>query len=202
MTTNSIWQTSDSFTILELSYLLADMEPAPPSDEMPPVVRLTMKNTLRALRFGHPAPFRGPFLDRHAMKPKPFGSGYFLNACDEILVHDKPIRPDFFDNFRMTRPEAMGLAEALGLRPVWLFRDKPKKKSRYSPEEERCLQIAANLKRGNPSITRQQAARHPDMVAAWRPTNQTEGTLMRLIAPIINPERKPGRPKGCKAPQK
>ena len=127
MNISPVWFICKEFSLIELAQLLAGFEPVTPvtveSDskriDLPPAAVVLLKEILRFMRQGRG--FVHAFLDRYAFKPAPFHHGFFLDACDMILLHDAEIKPDFFDQFSVLRSEAMDIAEVLELRPAWLF---------------------------------------------------------------------------------
>ncbi len=122
-----IWNDVENFSVIGAAYLLAGEDPPPPNLASPPHVIEYLKRVLRLVKYGKSG--RGSevpsFLDRHSGKPKPFHSGYFLQACEKVLNGDEPILAEFFAEFSFTRPELQTIASAMNLRPAWLFSGDP-----------------------------------------------------------------------------
>ena len=134
MPVNPVWRTCESFTVLEVAYLLADIEPEPVYEPMPPAAIAALKGILRFVRYGKAA----AFLDRHALKSKPFHSVSFLDACERVLDKAERIQPGFFRRCEwLTYPAEEALYAGAPLYAE-LF-------NQYTIERQECSEVARDM---------------------------------------------------------
>ena len=115
MNINPVWRTCERFTVLEAGYLLAELEPGPPTDDIPPAVVVTLQGLLRIVDWDTIHPMSSD--DRKYLKPRSPRMDWPHYVVTE---HGEPVTYDLISTYIITRSECLKVAKGLGLHPQFL----------------------------------------------------------------------------------